>query len=60
MGNPSVLLNKKKVDHITTILCKLHWPPVRKRIIFKVLLITYKVVNGLLPKYLADPFIKDG
>ena len=43
-----------RVDHITPILRKLHWLPVRKRSIFKILLITYKVLNGLAPSYLAE------
>ena len=32
----------------------LHWLPVDKRIIYKVLLITYKCLNGLAPEYLSD------
>ena len=44
----------RRVDHITPILHKLHWLPVRKRCIFKILLITYKVLNGLAPSYLPE------
>ena len=44
----------RRVDHITPILRKLHWLSVRKRSIFKILLITYKVLNGLAPSYLAE------
>ena len=36
-----------KFCHITPILKELHWLPVRARIEFKLLLITYKVVKGL-------------
>ena len=43
-----------KHDHITPILRNLHWLPVEQRIIYKILLLTYKAVNGLAPKYLSD------
>ena len=33
---------------------ELHWLPVRARIEFKILLITFKVIKGLAPKYLSD------
>ena len=32
----------------------LHWLPVRARIEFKILLITFKAIKGLAPKYLSD------
>ena len=32
----------------------LHWLPLQSRIIFKLLLLTYKGINGLLPSYLAE------
>ena len=43
----------KKFDHISPILKELHWLPVNKRIEFKVLLITFKAMNGLAPGYIA-------
>ncbi|XP_060798433.1 uncharacterized protein LOC132900385 [Neoarius graeffei] len=45
---------KKKYDHITPVLRSLHWLTVKKRIIFKILLMTFKVLNGLVPSYLSD------
>ena len=42
----------RKQDHITPTLKALHWLPVEKRIIFKILLMTYKALNGLAPSYL--------
>ena len=42
----------RKADHITPLLIDLHWLPVEQRINFKVLLFTYKIVNGLAPLYL--------
>ena len=39
----------QRCDHITPILFNLHWLPVQDRIVFKVLLITYKVLYGMAP-----------
>ena len=44
----------KKHDHITPVLFNLHWLPVNQRIIFKILLITYKALNNLAPSYICD------
>ena len=33
---------------------ELHWLPVRARIEFNILLITFKIIKGLAPKYLSD------
>ena len=41
-----------KYDHITQLLIKLHWLPV-KRIELKIALLMFKAVNGLSPVYLA-------
>ena len=43
-----------KFCHITPLLAELHWLPVRSRIHYKILLITFKVLHGLSPKYLSD------
>ena len=43
-----------KLCHITPLLAELHWLPVRSRIHYKILLITFKVLHGLSPKYLSD------
>ena len=40
--------------HITPLLQQLHWLPIRLRIEFKILLITFKVLQGSAPKYLID------
>ena len=44
----------KKSEHITPVLRKLHWLPVQYRIIFKVLLLVYKGLNGLAPAYISE------
>ena len=46
----------KKSDYITPVLKKLHWPPVNDRITFKLLLLTYKSLNGVAPVYITLPF----
>lgn len=49
-----LLTRVKKHQHITPVLASLQWLPVRFRIKFKILLLTYKVVNGQAPDYLSD------
>ena len=44
----------RKYDRITPVLKELHWLPVKQRIIFKILLFTYKAQNALAPKYISD------
>ena len=36
-------------DHITPVLKNLHWLPIKSRITFKILLLTYKILNGQSP-----------
>ena len=38
----------------TDMLCELHWLPVRKRVYYKLLLLTYKTFNGSAPEYLVN------
>ncbi|TWW76594.1 putative RNA-directed DNA polymerase from transposon X-element [Takifugu flavidus] len=49
-----VLTGIDKRDHITPVMASLHWLPVKFRIIFKTLLLTYKVLRGLAPSYLEE------
>ena len=49
-----LVLKCKVRDHITPPLEKLHWLPVEHRIIFKVLLMTFKIINDCAPEYLSD------
>ena len=44
----------KKFDHISPVLESLHWLPVKHRVVFKVLLLTYKSLNGKAPAYLSE------
>ncbi len=49
-----VLTRIRKYDHISPVLSTLHWLPTKHRIDFKILLITYKALNGLAPQYLSE------
>ena len=68
-GLPKVLLNRlqlvqnraarivtftKKYEHITPSVMDLHWFPVEYRIIYKILLLVYKAINGLSPSYISN------
>ena len=47
-------LNKDKHDIVTDCFIKLHWLPIRTRIHFKILTLTYKCLNGQAPEYLCN------
>ena len=49
-----LVCNAPRVCHISPLLRGLHWLPVKARIEFKILLITFKTIHGLAPKYLCD------
>ncbi|XP_052454335.1 uncharacterized protein LOC128014662 [Carassius gibelio] len=49
-----VLTGTRKYDHISPVLSTLHWLPIKHRIDFKILLITYKALNCLAPQYLNE------
>ena len=49
-----MVTGSRKYDHITPELFKLHWLPVKQRIKFKIILLTYKAMNGLSPEYMKD------
>ena len=43
-----------KYAHITPVLKNLHWLPIEARIVFKILLLTYRCLNGMAPTYLCE------
>ena len=49
-----VLTFRKKFEHITPVLKELHWLPIKYRVKFKILLLTYKCLNGHGPSYLFN------
>ncbi|KAI5615362.1 hypothetical protein C0J50_10871, partial [Silurus asotus] len=52
-----VLARSRKYDHITPVLIILHWLPIKSRIDYKILLLNYKTLNDLVPKYLNKLFL---
>ena len=48
------ILKRTRDSSATAMLNKLHWLPIRKRIIYKLLLLVYKTRNGMAPQYLID------
>jgi len=46
--------DSRRCEHITPVLRRLHWLPVRQRIEFKMAVLVYKALNGLSAQYLAD------
>lgn len=68
-GIPSGLLNKlqrvqncaarvitrtRKREHITPVLESLHWLPVEQRVIYKMMVFTFRAIQGLAPGYICD------
>ncbi len=51
---PRVVTGTYKFEHIAPVLNNLHWLPVKFRINFKILLLTFKAYHGLAPSYLCD------
>ncbi|MGK2863852.1 MAG: RNA-directed DNA polymerase [Chitinophagaceae bacterium] len=47
-----VVPGTRKFDHISPILKYLHWLPIRKRIDFKIAVLTYKTITSQSPEYL--------
>ena len=43
-----------KHEHISPVLRELHWLPIEEHITFKILLMTFKCLNGLASSYLSD------
>ena len=53
-----VLTKTRRVEHITPVLRSLHWLPVSQRIDFKIILLTYKALNGSGPQYIRDLLVQ--
>ena len=54
---PDHVTGTRRRDHITPVLRDLHWLPVRRRVDYKLALLVYKSLHGLVPPYLADDCI---
>ena len=49
-----LVLGKRKLDHATPLLEQLHWLPIQKRILYKIVTITYRTLYCNIPKYIQD------
>ena len=48
-----LISKRRKQEPVRDVLNDLHWLPVEKRIIFKLLVFTYKIINGIAPECLS-------
>ena len=51
---PEELIRTRTTEHITPVLKTLHWLPVHQRIVYKILLLTFKILHDLAPSYLTE------
>ena len=49
-----LIYRARKFDHVTPILIDLHWLPVEKRIVFKILVHVFNCLNNKAPRYLSE------
>ena len=49
-----VVFRKSKHEHVTPLLKKLHWLPVKERILFKIATFAFCFFDGTLPPYLSS------
>ncbi|XP_028291926.1 putative leucine-rich repeat-containing protein DDB_G0290503 [Gouania willdenowi] len=49
-----IITRTPSTHHITPVLQQLHWLPIKQRINFKILLITFKALHNLAPPYISD------
>ncbi|XP_062613812.1 uncharacterized protein LOC134275555 [Saccostrea cucullata] len=49
-----IVTRTRKHDHISEVLISLHWLPVKFRTYYKILLYTFKVLQGTSPSYLKE------
>lgn len=49
-----LISKRRKHESVRDVLKELHWLPVQQRIIFKVLLLTFKILNGMAPENLSS------
>ena len=49
-----LVVQESRFCHITPLLNSLHWLPVKYRIVFKMLLTTFKAIHGLAPAHISE------
>ncbi len=53
-----LIFRKTKYEHVTPLLKELHWLPIEKRILFKILVFVFKALNNTAPDYISQYLIK--
>ena len=53
-----LITKTRKHDHITAVLINVHWLPIKQRIEYKLLLLTFRSLHGLAASYLSDLLIR--
>jgi len=48
-----LLTNTRRRDHITPVLCQLHWLPVQRRVEFKIACLAHQSITSTAPTYLS-------
>ena len=49
-----LITRTKRREHITPVLIKLHWLPIKARIDFKIILLVFKAINDKAPDYIRS------
>ena len=49
-----LITNTPRYNHITPVLYSLHWLPVKERIKYKILIMSFKAIHGLAPNYICS------
>ena len=49
-----VIFQKRRYDHVTPLMIKLHWLPIKERIDFKILTFVHKSIFGDVPGYIQE------
>ena len=49
-----LIMGTRKFDHISPVLKELHWLPIHLRLQFKVLVLVYRALHGMMPVYISD------
>ena len=53
-----LITKTKKQDHVTAVLIDLHWLPIKQRIEYKLLLLTFRSLHELAASYITDLLIR--
>ena len=49
-----LITNTPKYNHVTPVLRTLHWLPIKQRVIYKIVIMSFKAIYGLAPDYISN------